>query len=219
MSLTVYWASGSPYAWRVLLALEVKRLSYEAKLLEFSKGDLKTPEYLARNPRGRVPTLIDGDFTLYESIAILYYLDRKYPEPALFGRTPEEAGLVMRLVCEYQAYLDEHVENFILPLYFGKADEKADQLRASVAAISPELARLEERARSSIWLGGEAISAADLVIFPALRSLERAASKPAARALEVPFHPLVERHPALAAWVGRIEALPGYQRTYPPHWR
>jgi glutathione S-transferase len=63
-ALEVYWVSGSPYAWRVLLTLEVKQLSYTSRLLEASKGDLKKPEYLKLNPRGQVPTLKDGDYTL-----------------------------------------------------------------------------------------------------------------------------------------------------------
>ena len=55
MSLELYWGSGSPFAWRVMLTLELKRLPYESKLLEFSKGDHKSAEYLKLNPRGKVP--------------------------------------------------------------------------------------------------------------------------------------------------------------------
>ena len=87
MAIELYWGSGSPFAWRVMLTLEVKKLAYESKLLEFSKGEHKTPAYLRLNPRGKVPTLKDGDFAVYESIAIMAYLDRKYPEPPLFGKT------------------------------------------------------------------------------------------------------------------------------------
>jgi len=58
---------------------------------------------LALNPRGRVPVLKDGDYVCFESLAILYYLDLKYPQPPIFGRTPEEAGTIMRVICEYQA--------------------------------------------------------------------------------------------------------------------
>src|SRR5262245_48864115 len=178
MSLTLYWASGSPYSWRVLLALLVKKVPYESRLLEFSKGDLKKPEYLALNPRGRVPTISDGEFSLYESIAILSYLDRKYPEPPLFGRTPEQHGLVMRVVCEFQEYLDDHVEAFMLPLYRGKATEHTERIRSSADVITRELRALEQRVSANHWLAGETISAADLVLFPSIKSLERAASKP-----------------------------------------
>ena len=107
MTLQIYWGSGSPYAWRVLLAAELKRIPYESKLLEFSKGDLKTPEFLALNPRGKVPVIRDGDFVLAESTAILAYLDRKHPEPPLFGRTAEEAGRVGQAVSEFEAYVRE----------------------------------------------------------------------------------------------------------------
>ena len=86
MAIELYWGSGSPFAWRVMLALEVKKLPYESKLMEFSKGEHKTPAYLQLNPRGKVPTLKDGDFAVYESIAIMAYLDRKYPDPPLFGK-------------------------------------------------------------------------------------------------------------------------------------
>jgi hypothetical protein len=92
MAIELYWGSGSPFAWRVMLTLEVKGLLYESKLLEFSKGDHKTPPILQLNPRGKVPTLKDGDFVVYESLAIMSYLDRKYPATPLFGTTAEETG-------------------------------------------------------------------------------------------------------------------------------
>ena len=71
MAIELYWGSGSPFAWRVMLTLELKRLPYESKLLEFSKQEHKTPQYLQLNPRGKVPTLKDDEFVLYESIAIM----------------------------------------------------------------------------------------------------------------------------------------------------
>ncbi|HEU4340980.1 MAG TPA: glutathione S-transferase N-terminal domain-containing protein [Candidatus Binatia bacterium] len=52
MALELYWGSGSPFSWRVMLTLELKRLPYESKLLEFSKEDHKSYEYLKLNPAG-----------------------------------------------------------------------------------------------------------------------------------------------------------------------
>ena len=75
-----YWGSGSPYSWRVLLALEHKGLAYNSHLLQLAMQEHKAPHMLALNPRGRVPTLKDGDYVVFESLAILYYLDRKQPE-------------------------------------------------------------------------------------------------------------------------------------------
>jgi glutathione S-transferase len=55
MALEVYWASGNPFSWRVLLTLEVKQLPYQSNLLTFSKREHKSPAYLALNPRGKRP--------------------------------------------------------------------------------------------------------------------------------------------------------------------
>src|SRR5947208_14761570 len=105
MAIELYWGSGSPFAWRVMLTLEVKGLAYESKLLEFYKGENKAPAYLLLNPRGKVPTLKDGDFVLYEPLAIISYLDRKDPDPPLFGKTLEEKGAIWRGLAECDSYV------------------------------------------------------------------------------------------------------------------
>ena len=91
--LTLYYGSGSPYAWRVQLGLEHKALPYERIVLSFAQGDLKKPEYLARNPRGKIPVLVDGDFVALRVGAILEYLDDAYPaqRPAAVSRRCEVA--------------------------------------------------------------------------------------------------------------------------------
>src|SRR3546814_18292110 len=69
MALTLYYGSGSPFAWRVWLALEYKALSYDLKVLSFDRREHKTADYLTLNPRGEVPVLVDDGFALYESHA------------------------------------------------------------------------------------------------------------------------------------------------------
>jgi glutathione S-transferase len=219
MALEVYWGSGSPFAWRVLLTLEVKRLPYQSKLLMFSKGENKSPEYLALNPRGRVPTLKDGDFVLYESLAIMTYLDRAYPEPPIFGRTPQEAGRIWRLVSENISYLCDPIQKVVAPLFAGDASEKESEIRAAATTVVSELAQLEAVLAKSSWQAGPAISAADIVVFPWIQSLLRAAAKDAAKPFDLGFLPFDVRYRHLAAWVKRVEAIPGYDRTYPPHWK
>ncbi len=219
MSLEFFWGSGSCNSWRVHLALEIKKVPYESRLLQFSKGEHKAPDYLAVNPRGKVPAIRDGEFTLYESLAILQYLDRKFPEPPLLGRTPEEAGLVLRRALELVFYFEPILDRVCVPIYRGKAAEEAEAIKAAAQALHPEVALLEAALASSTFLVGNAISAADCTAFPFVQQLLRASGKEAARPLNLGFLPLDTTYPALAAWVGRIEALPGYERTYPPHWR
>jgi glutathione S-transferase len=144
MAIDVYWGSGSPYSWRVLLALEYKRLPYTSHVLQFSKQEHKSPQMLALNWRGKVPVLKDGDYVCFESLAVLYYLDLKYPEPPIFGRTPEEAGTIMRVICEYQAYIEPHV-NTILNAVFGKANLGSEEVTTAMHHAASEARTIEAR--------------------------------------------------------------------------
>ena len=219
MAIEVWWGSGSPYAWRVLLALELKRLPYVSHLLQFSKQEHKSPQMLALNPRGRVPVLKDGDYVCFESLAILYYLDLKYPQPPLFGRSPEEAGTIMRVICEYQAYIEPHAIRITRAVFSGDADLGGDEITAAMHAVASEARTIEGRLSKSSWIVGDACSAVDLVIFPGIQLVKRALERPQAAALSSRFMPVEVNYPALARWMARVAALPGYERTYPPHWR
>ncbi|MGE5303567.1 MAG: glutathione S-transferase family protein [Alphaproteobacteria bacterium] len=219
MAIELYWGSGSPFAWRVMLALEVKGLAYESKLLEFSKGENKTAAYLALNPRGKVPTLKDGDFVVYESLAIMAYLDRKYPDPPLFGRTAEETGLIWRALSECESYMVSAGDKVVRPIFFGKGLDNVEEIQKAAQTLRQELKMIDERVADHQWLVGANLSAADIGVFPLIQLLLRAAAKEAARPLNLGFLPLAQKFPNVARWVQRIEALPNYQRTYPPHWR
>src|SRR5262245_51145787 len=127
MSIDVYWGSGSPYSWRALLALEAKQVAYGSRLLEFSKGQHKAPDYLALNPRGTVPTLKDGEDIICESLAIVAYLDRKFPEPPLFGRTSKQAGTIWRLWSECAYYLEVPTRSLGRPLFSGGWQDKVNE--------------------------------------------------------------------------------------------
>jgi glutathione S-transferase len=219
MAIEVYWGSGSPFAWRVLLALEFKRLPYVGHLLQFSKQEHKSPHMLALNPRGRVPVLKDGDYVCFESLAILYYLERKYPQPPILGRTPEEAGTILRVICEYQAYIEPNVTKIARAIFFEKADLGADEITAAMHAVASEARTIEARLSKSDWIVGDSYSAVDMVIFPGIQLVKRALEKPQAAALSSRFMPLEVNYPALGRWLARVAAQPGYERTYPPHWR
>jgi len=219
MAIELYWGSGSPFAWRVMLTLEVKGLAYESKLLEFSKGEHKTPAYLQLNPRGKVPTLKDGEFVVYESLAIMSYLDRKYPTPRLFGSTAEETGLIWQAISECESYLTTAGDKVVRPLFFGKGLDKVDDIQQAAQDIRQELKTLDNRLSTRDWLIGATISAADIAIFPLIQLILRAASKEAAQPFNLGFAPLARNGPHLAKWVERIENLPNYQRTFPPHWK
>ncbi len=219
MGLEVYWASGSPFAWRVLLTLEVKQLAYESRLLSFAKRENKAPEYLALNPRGKVPTLKDGDFVVYESLAIMAHLDKEYPERPLFGESSQDTGTIWRIVAENISYVCDPIQKIVAPLFLGRVNGKEAEIREAASAAAGELARLETILKRSSWLFGQGISAADITLFPWIQSLLRGAAKEEAKRLDLGFLPFRQNYPNLSDWIARIEQIPGYGRTYPPHWK
>lgn len=217
--MEISWISGSPFAWRTLLALEIKKAPYVSRLLEFSKGQTQTSEFLALSPRGKVPALKDGDFALAESMAILAYLDRRFPEPPLFGPTAEETGRIWKSISECFSYIEPAVQKMVAPIFFGGAAEKAGEIRETAKTLHAEFQTVERTLRATPWLAGEAISAADIALYPFVEVLLRAAGKEAAQPLDLGFQPFARVYPAIATWMARIKALPGYDKTYPPHWR
>lgn len=218
MTIEVIWGSGSPYAWRVLLTLEVKRLDYESRLIQFSRGDHRSPEHLALSPRGKVPVLRDGDYVLSESLAIMAYLDRRHPEPPLFGSSAQETGLIWKAISEMQSYVFPLAERIIVPAFGGRALDAAD-MQAAADELHGELGLMEQAVSARGWLAVEQLSAADLAVYPFVETLLRAAGKDAVRPMGLGLLPLAQRHPALEDWRQRVTDLPGYTRTYPPHWR
>jgi len=81
MQLYTYYRSQASF--RVRIALNLKGLAREDTFLHLERGDQFAPEYRALNPQMVVPTLIDGGARLFQSLAILEYLEEKYPEPPL----------------------------------------------------------------------------------------------------------------------------------------
>lgn len=218
MAIEVYWGSGSMPAWRALLGFRLKGVPYEGHLLSFSARDTQKPEFLALNPRGKVPTVREGDFTLNESFAILAWLEARTPEPPLFGRGAAEHGQVWRHMMEYESHGNPTFGAVARPILF-KGVEGAT-LTEPLAAVVQELDRLAARVSGpggARPLVGATVSAADIVWYTGLRYLERAATRPKGAALGL--SPFGERWPALVEWGRLVEAIPGFEETFPPHWR
>jgi glutathione S-transferase len=213
MALTFYYASGSPYAWRVWLALEHKGIPYELKLLSFDAGDLEQPEFLALNPRHKVPVIVDDGFALYESAAIVEYLEDKRPgEPRLFSQNPRQRALQRRIVREADQYFAEPMERLVEAVLFTAPERWSEErIAAARADVHKELASWDT-AIAGEYLAGE-LSAADFTLYPYVALVERMAKrKPGLITAEVTGR-------ALGAWMRRMEALPVTRKTWPPHWK
>ncbi|HEV2363606.1 MAG TPA: glutathione S-transferase family protein [Caulobacteraceae bacterium] len=203
---TVDFIPGSPFGRAVLATLEEKGADYAFHPL--TPQTFRAPEYLKRNAFGRMPVFAHGDFRLYETQAILRYLDRVIDEPTLTPADPQSAARMDQLMSINDWYLFAEVgrsigfQRIILPrLLGGVADE------AVVAAALPkaeicydEIDRLLGEQR---FLAGEALSLADLMIAPQMDLLTLAPEGEA----------LVKARPRLAAWLARVIGRPSFKAT------
>jgi glutathione S-transferase len=213
MALTLYYLSGSPYAWRVWLALEHKRVAYELKALSYDAGDFKNPTFRPLNPRQRVPVIIDDGFALYESAAIVEYLEDKQPgEPRLFSNEVRERAVQRRMVREADQYFATALEHLVEAVLFTPQENWSDERIASAYGdIKQELA-LWETMICGEYLSGT-LSAADFTLFPEIALVQRIGK----RKRDLVTSDLMG--PKIGAWMERMHALPVVKKTWPPHWR
>jgi len=211
-----YTGHGSPYGWRVWLALELKKIAHNVKIMSFQAGDTRKPEFVALNPRHTVPTIVEDDgHVLWESLAILEYLDEKYPAaPKLYPGDAKSRARVRRLIQEMEGYLDKEGLDPITTEFFGKDGAPPDTARVEQAKtrLGEELAYFAKEIRGK-YIAGDEPSAADLVLYPWYGYVKRITF----RKPETKLTDLVP--PAMKAWAERVEAWPFFDKTFPAHWR
>ena len=97
MAIKLYGYFRSSAAFRVRIALNLKKLDYETAAIHLRRNDQTRPDYLGVNPQGLVPTLEDGGLRLIQSLAIIEYLDETYPDPPLLPTHPADRARVRGL--------------------------------------------------------------------------------------------------------------------------
>tara|TARA_B100000609_G_scaffold199467_2_gene203171 strand:+ start:5265 stop:5963 length:699 start_codon:yes stop_codon:yes gene_type:complete len=196
----------SPPSWMVLLALEEKSLPYKCQELSFARGEHRSPEMLARNPRGTIPVLSDREFQLFETYAIFSYLEYAYPsKPLAPQETNEHVYAILRL--HESSHLKSH--GMALFAYLMKTPEEAldkDILRERKDQFVNELRFWEDYLEGRDWLAGTSISYADLSVFTYI-----ATAVHLGLSLQTTF-------PRLAAFVERMKQRPAVQKTWPALW-
>ena len=206
-----YYGSGSPFSWRVQLVLEEKGLAYEPVLLSFQKGEHKSPEHLARSPHGKVPALTDDGVVLYESSAIVEYLEEKYPTPPLLPRDPGARAMVRIEELECLLYLAEAFRAVAAQAFFTPPEKRdPDALATARTDVRQQLQQLETRVakRKGRFVAGDDFSRADCTWLPFVEIAARAGAD---------LDPATM--PRLVDWRSSMRARPSYDRSYPPHWR
>jgi len=194
----------SPNVRRVRLTAAVLGIPLEEHVIDFAKGEHKSPAYLAINPNGAVPTLVDGDFSLSESRAIMQYLAAQKPESGLLPRDEKARADVAR----WQFWDASHWSPALSTIAFEKI------LKGMMGMGAPDAAKIEENLKNfrrwgavlnarldgKPYVVGNALTIADLTL---------ASSLMYAKQSEIP----VAEFPHVEAWFGRITALDGWKQT------
>jgi glutathione S-transferase len=162
---------GSPYGRAVCVALQEKGARY--RLVPVVPGSLRAPEHLARHPFGKVPVLCHGDFRLYETQAILRYLDRTLPTPALTPAHPQAAGRMDQLMNVNDCYLFQGVatvisfQRIVGPRLMGLTpDENA--IAAAMPRALTVFSELSRQLGDGPFFVGTSLSLADILLAPQL---------------------------------------------------
>lgn len=105
--MKLYAIVGSPNSRKVLSVINHLKIDVEVEYLDLFQGDHKTPSYVALNPNGMVPTLVDGDLKLWESNAIIQYLADKAGDDILFPKDFAKRADVVRWQCWELAHFNQ----------------------------------------------------------------------------------------------------------------
>jgi glutathione S-transferase len=224
-NLRIYSISGAPRGWRVLVALALKGVQYEVAYLSGADREHKAPEFLSINPHGKVPVLEHGDLRLRESLAIISWLDTKFPAKPLFGHSVKDMSEIWTLVALFSDYLLEAVSGVVGPAFAGndivpeRDTEDHDTMSAAAGLLDAELLQLADRLGDSPFIHGPTPSAADAIAYPEIGRIMRALETRPNYMAAAGFDDFDSSYPSVATWRDRVAALPGVAETHPPHWR
>ncbi|XP_073668761.1 glutathione S-transferase A-like [Paramisgurnus dabryanus] len=209
--ITLYWGSGSPPCWRVIIALEEKQLhGYNSKLLSFMKKEHKSAEVLELNPRGQLPAMKHGDRIINESFSACMYLESVFKGQGtqLIPDDPAEQALVYQRMFETNTLMQKIYE----VAFYEKIVPEGERLESALKRKKDDLISelklwngyLEKMGKGS-YLAGKNFTMADVVCFPVIAYFPR---------LSCPK----ERCPRLMEYYEMVKDRPSIKASWPPHW-
>jgi len=209
--LTLYSSSLSANGRKVLAASVHLKLKPQVKNINVYRGDGQKAEYLAINPTGKIPALVDDTFTLTESNAILQYISEVYANFELYSQdSMERATISSWLFWESSQWqpvltrlLSEFVGNKLLPELI-PAPSAAPQWE--IKELESLLVQLEEHLKYQAYIACNRLTIADFSVAGMMTYF---------KAARFPF----SSYPAIKTWYGQIEKLPAWKETAVDPWR
>jgi glutathione S-transferase len=219
---------------RVRLCLEEKGLSYESHVVDMTKMEHHSAEYLKINPLGVIPTLIHDGRPLHESGTICEYLDESFPDPPLRPSSPYERGQMRNwirhidalignlIVFNWRHHLQKVAEKWTdeelaekmksIPskerqeawLRVARRPYTEEERDAARAKLVQLLGKMEEALAHSGWLVGAAYSIADIAAVPFVKRIDEEIA---------PDQVSEKAHPRVAEWWAKIQSRPAFARA------
>lgn len=207
--INVYGIPGSPFLRSVEIALHEKGLAYELHALK--PGEHKQPDYLARHPFGRVPAFEQDGFALYETQAIIRYLDEIVPQPPLTPGNSQQRARVNQVIGIIEWYFFPKAaapiafNRIIGPRLLGlPSDEQA--IADAMPMARTCFAELNRLLGDQPYFGGDKLTIADIMLGAQLDLFRECAEG----------RELIDGTANLPAWLDRVVARPSFVATAPP---
>ncbi|HEU4412116.1 MAG TPA: glutathione S-transferase N-terminal domain-containing protein [Polyangiaceae bacterium] len=196
--MRLYGFRAVPTTWMALVTFAEKGHAPEFVSVDLIKGEHKLPGHTARHPFGLVPVLEDGGRLLYESRAIVRYLDRRLPGPSLTPDDPWAYGLMEQFISAEQCY---YAPNVLAAFYDVSGVKPVDAATLAAAADATETALdvADAALRDGPYLAGGTFSLADITWMSFTGLL-----------CDIGQRELVTRRPRLAAWWARVSERPSW---------
>jgi len=205
---TLYHLWLDPGSRTIRLLLGEKKLAFG---MQIEKTWERRPEFLAINPSGSVPVLVDEDGTkLCGARAITEYIDEVYPDPPMIGVDARERAEIRRL-CDwfdrkFQAEVTANlVDEKIMKRFLGLGEPSSHAIRAGSQNILTHLDYIGWLSERRSWLGGEALSLADLTAAAQLSTVDYLG--------DVPW----SKHQAAKDWYARMKSRPSFRPLLGDH--
>lgn len=192
----------SPYAQKCKIAMREKKLDFQALTPPLLGSGQVVEEFLAVNPRGEVPALVDGEVAVFDSTIILEYLEDRWPAPALLPQTPYQRARARMIEDVCDTHYDAVNWSVLEVTAFRRAEGMlADELLGQAARQTAGLnAWLERQLGESEWFCESTFGWADLAAAPYVNTAAAFGNGPVAGS-------------NLAAWLARVGARPSVAQT------
>ena len=204
--MKLYAVVGSGNCRKVQATISNLNMTVDTEYLDFFDGDLAKPEFLELNPNGRVPTLVDGDFLLWESNAIMQYLADKVPDNSLFSQNPQTRADIVRWQCWELAHFNNAFATIafetVLKAAFMGQEPNQPVVDAAVESLHGFSSMLESHLDDRDYVVGNGITLADysIINFEGYKEM-------------IPFD--WSGYPRINAYFDRLRAGPHWASTAP----